>query len=137
MALCTIDVRENELEYLPLAVIGPALIELKTNSNPWRPQVLQDLSIPTTSIELPSLLELACTTLIQNEALRPTISSTTLSIQLKILQNTNRCQQCEKPIASKGIDCMLWRATTDTAEVPFMANVCCKTCMNALDATKI
>lgn len=138
MELVTIDVRENELEYLPLALIGPALVELKTAMNPWRIKD-EDLGseINTVPIEVPSLLNMTCAQMIQTDALRPLLSSTTLPIQIHILQNTHNCQYCERPATHKGIDCMLWRATTDSGEVPFKANVCCKTCLKAIDAIPI
>lgn len=138
MELCTIDVRENELEYLPLALIGPALVELKTSTNPWKVKDEEMIADPATiPIEIPSLLNLACAQMIQTSSLRPLISSTTLPIQIHILQNTHRCQYCEKPTTDKGIDCMLWRATTDSSEVPFRANVCSKACLKALEAIPI
>jgi Leucine-rich repeat (LRR) protein len=135
MKLCTIDVRENELEHLPLALIGPSLVELKTAMNPWKEYDVIDIS--TNSIEIPSLLNISCAQMIRSEALRPLLATTTLPIQIHILQNTRRCQFCEKPLTHRGMDCVLWRATTDTTEVPFTANVCCKTCMESLDAQPI
>lgn len=138
MELCTIDVRENELEYLPLALIGPSLIELKTSYNPWKlKEPIEDDGPITVPIQVPSLLDLVCAQMIQTPTLRPLIATTTFPIQIHILQKTHRCQYCEKPATDKGIDCMLWRATTDSSEVPFRANVCGKTCLKALDATPI
>lgn len=135
MELCTIDVRENELEYLPLGLIGPALVELKSSLNPWK---MKDIADPiTVPIEIPSLLNMVCAQMIQTSTLRPLISTTTLPIQIHILQSTHRCQYCEKPATHKGIDCVLWRATTDSSEVPFKANVCSKACLKALDAFPI
>ena len=134
MELCTIDLRENELEYLPLGLIGPALVELKTAMNPWKQK---EEEIDTAPIEISSLLNMACAQMIQSDNLRPLLSSTTLPIQIHILQNTHRCQFCEKPSTHRGIDCVLWRATTDSSEVPFKANVCCKACLKSLDAQPI
>ena len=138
LELVTVDVRENQFESLPLGLIGPALVELKTLMNPWRSkdQVLnpKPSEIKNFQIKIPSLLDLACAQLIQTDALHPLLSSTTLPLQIHILQKTHRCQYCEKPDTYEGIDCMLWRATTDSTEVPFMANVCSRTCLKALDA---
>lgn len=132
MELSTVDVRENELEHLPFALIGPALVELKTSMNPWKLKEMVD--IRTVSIEVPSLLNMACAQMIQSDSLRPLLSSTTLPIQIHILQSTHRCQCCEQPLTYKGIECMLWKATTDVSEVPFKANACCKACLKSLDA---
>lgn len=136
MELCTIDVRENELEHLPLALIGPALVELKTAMNPWRERAVES-DVATVSIEVPSLLNMACAKMIQTGPLRSMLSSATLPIQIHILQNTRRCQFCEKPSTHTGIDCMLWRTTTDSGEIPFKANVCSKACMKSLEARPI
>lgn len=136
MELCTIDVRENELEYLPLALIGPALVELKAAMNPWKEKV-DDAEVKTMAIEVPSLLNMTCAKMIQSNSLRPMLSSSTLPIQIHILQNTRRCQFCEKPSTHKGIDCILWRTTSDSTEIPLKANVCCKACMKSLEAQPI
>jgi hypothetical protein len=138
MDLVTIDVRENELESLPLGLIGPNLIELKTGMNPWKQQEdffsSSSTEIATVPIIIPSLLSIACAQMIQTDTLRPLLSSTTLPIQIHILQKTHRCQFCERASTAEGINCVLWRATTDSIEVPFTANVCCPACLKSLDA---
>ena len=105
--------------------------------NPWKIKEESEEDIKTALIEIPSLLNLACAQMIQTDTLRPLLSSTTLPIQIHILQNTRKCQYCERPATHKGIDCMLWRATTDSGEVPFKANVCCKPCLKSIDAISI
>ena len=126
-ALITVDVRENEFEWLPLALIGPELKELKAGMNPWKEMVETDIC--TVQIEIPSLFDLACSQTIQTDALRPLLARMTLPIQVHILQNTRRCHFCERPSTHKGIECFVWRGL-----VPFKGNVCCKTCLKGLDA---
>lgn len=135
--LVTVDVRENQLEYLPVGLIGPALVELKTGSNSWilreQHQLATHRKLAERMPEMPSLLDLVCTQVAQNEPQQVLFARAPRAIQMHVLQRSRRCQQCERLFVHDGIDCFVWRATTDSPEVPFRANVCRMSCLRQLD----
>lgn len=141
MELAQVDLRENRFEYLPLGLIGPALVELKTDVNPWKLRsdllTADNSDIKTVKIEIPSLLDLVCSNVLQDESTRALFTMVPRPLQVHIIQKSHTCQQCERPFSHHGIDCVLWRATNDSPEVPFKANVCSRTCLKSLDAYPI
>lgn len=136
LQLVTVDVRENEFEYLPVNLIGPALVELKTANNAWKPRC-EGFNIDTYKAPVPSLLDLVCSKVLQNEQHHGLLAHIPRPIQLHVLRRSKRCHHCEKPITHTGIECFVWRATTDTPEVPFKANVCSRPCLRSLDGHPI
>jgi Leucine-rich repeat (LRR) protein len=134
--LVTVDVRENEFESLPVNLIGPALVELKSSQNPWQPRC-ESFHVDSYQAPTPSLLDLVCSRVLQNDQNHSLLAHVPRPVQLHVLRNSKRCQHCERPLTHQGIDCFVWRATTDTPEVPFKANVCSRPCLRSLDGYPI
>lgn len=134
--LVTVDVRENEFEYLPVNLIGPALVELKSSHNPWQPRC-DSVHVDSFKEPTPSLLDLVCSRVLRDDAQHALLAHVPRHVQLHVLRNSKRCQHCERPLTFRGIDCFVWRATTDTPEVPFKANVCSRQCLRSLDGQPI